>query len=202
MIMIFITQVPCNTLQHLLPRDIYIFSIPDTSISRVTSETHRGAAAVSHWDTDTLLVFRPLNNGKEVPRWGVAEIKKMSLPTTGRCYQTREWGQPTNGSAARRHGSQSQHYSFFGVVDRTLTQFFWSTGWEVISKFPSQSSLRLAVTLVRVIVKTGLSRLSLNMPQPCQQLPAITPAQARNKPSRSHNCLERGKTFLPQFYEK
>ena len=26
------------------------------------------------------------NNGKEVPRWGVAEIKKMSPSTTGRCY--------------------------------------------------------------------------------------------------------------------
>ena len=68
------------------------------------------------------------NNGKEVPRWGVAEIQKMSPSTTGRCYQTREWGQPTNGSAARRHGSQSQLYSFFGVVDRTLTHFFWLTG--------------------------------------------------------------------------
>ena len=30
----------------------------------------------------------------------------------------------------------------FGVVELTLTQYFWSTGWEVISKFPSQSSLR------------------------------------------------------------
>ena len=26
------------------------------------------------------------NNGKEVPRWGVAEKQKMSPPTTGRCY--------------------------------------------------------------------------------------------------------------------
>ena len=25
------------------------------------------------------------NNGKEVPRWGVAEIQKMSPSTTGRC---------------------------------------------------------------------------------------------------------------------
>ena len=28
----------------------------------------------------------PWNNGKEVPRWGVAEIQKMSTSTTGRCY--------------------------------------------------------------------------------------------------------------------
>ena len=28
---------------------------------------------------------RPWNNGKEVPRWGVAEIQKMSPSTTGRC---------------------------------------------------------------------------------------------------------------------
>ena len=30
---------------------------------------------------------------------------------------------------------------FFSVVDRTLTHFFWSTGWEVLSKSPSHSSL-------------------------------------------------------------
>ena len=35
----------------------------------------------------------------------------------------------------------TQLYSFFGVVDQTLTHFFWSTRWEVISKFPSHSSL-------------------------------------------------------------
>ena len=29
---------------------------------------------------------RAWNNGKEVPRWGVAEIQKMSPSTTGRCY--------------------------------------------------------------------------------------------------------------------
>ena len=27
----------------------------------------------------------PWNNEKEVPRWGVAEIQKMSTSTTGRC---------------------------------------------------------------------------------------------------------------------
>ena len=27
----------------------------------------------------------PWNNGKEVPRWGVVEIQKMSPSTTGRC---------------------------------------------------------------------------------------------------------------------
>ena len=30
---------------------------------------------------------------------------------------------------------------FFSVVDRTLTHFFWSTGWEVLSKSLSHSSL-------------------------------------------------------------
>ena len=63
-------------------------------------------------------------NGKETYRWGVAEIQKMSPPTTGRCYQTMEWGEPTNGSVAQRHSSQSQLYSFFGVVDQTLTHYF------------------------------------------------------------------------------
>ena len=30
---------------------------------------------------------------------------------------------------------------FFSVVDRTPTHYFWSTGWEVISKSPSQYSM-------------------------------------------------------------
>ena len=51
------------------------------------------------------------NNGKEVPRWGVAEIQKMSPSTTGRCKQTRELGQPTNRSLAQRHSSQSNGFA-------------------------------------------------------------------------------------------
>ena len=62
------------------------------------------------------------NNGKEVPRWGLLRYRKwvpqqlgdvadMQLP----CYQIREWGQPTNRSTARRHGSQSQGLIIFAV---------------------------------------------------------------------------------------
>ena len=43
-----------------------------------------------------------------------------------------------------RHGDTAANHNsthFFGVVNRTLTLFFWLTGWEVISKFPSHSSL-------------------------------------------------------------
>ena len=69
----------------------------------------------------------------------------MSPSTTGRCYQTREWRQPTNESAAWRHGSQSQLYSFFWCGRPDPYSFFWSTGWEVISKFPSHSSLDTAL---------------------------------------------------------
>ena len=32
-----------------------------------------------------LKALNPWNNGKEVPRWGVAKIQKMSPSTTGRC---------------------------------------------------------------------------------------------------------------------
>ena len=32
-----------------------------------------------------ITAFIAWNNGKEVPRWGVAEIQKMSPSTTGRC---------------------------------------------------------------------------------------------------------------------
>ena len=42
---------------------------------------------------------------------GVAEIQKMSPSTTGRCKQTRELGQPTNRSLARRHSSQSNGFA-------------------------------------------------------------------------------------------
>ena len=38
---------------------------------------------VQEWVTE--LRVQPWNNGKEVPRWGVAEIQKMSLLTTERC---------------------------------------------------------------------------------------------------------------------
>ena len=132
---------------------------------------------------------------------GVAELQKMSPPTTGRCYQTREWGQPTNGSAARRHGSQSLHFSFFGVVDQTITQYFWSTGWEVISKFPSHSSLVWAVavgcyavmaaghplaeggtvtsTATIDLLSTLCSRQQPVQPQPVHQQPNISTTDTR-----------------------
>ena len=43
---------------------------------------------------------------------------------------------------------------FFSVVDRTPTHYFWSTGWEVISKSPSHYSMPFALTAI-----------------PCQSLP-------------------------------
>ena len=84
--------------------------------------------AIGSGDFSLCCVFNysspPWNNGKEVPRWRVAEIQKMSPSTTGRCCHTSEWGQPTNGSKARRQGSQSQLYSFIGIIDQTLNHFF------------------------------------------------------------------------------
>ena len=71
-----------------------------------------------------------------------------------------EWGEPTNGSMARRHSSQSQLYSFFGVVDQTLTHFFWSTGWEVISKFPSHSSLVFSLMMTWFLANVYLEFIS------------------------------------------
>ena len=38
-----------------------------------------------HIYINKLPASRSWNNGKEVPRWGVAEIQKMSPSTTGRC---------------------------------------------------------------------------------------------------------------------
>ena len=39
---------------------------------------------INKWECGVAGVL-PWNNGKEVPRWGVAEILKMSPSTTGRC---------------------------------------------------------------------------------------------------------------------
>ena len=59
----------------------------------------------------TILCCESMEEWEGGSQMGVAEIQKMSPSTTGRCYQTREWGQPTNGSAARRHGSQSHGFA-------------------------------------------------------------------------------------------
>ena len=52
--------------------DYYYICILATTLSTILALLH---AALLAW-----------NNGKEVPRWGVAEIQKMSPSTTGRCY--------------------------------------------------------------------------------------------------------------------
>ena len=41
----------------------------------------------------------------------LGDVADMQLP----CYQTREWGQLTNGSAARQHGSKSHGLIIFDV---------------------------------------------------------------------------------------
>ena len=65
------------------------------------------------------------NNGKEVPRWGVAVIQKMSPSTTGRCSRhaaavlsNKGVEQPTNGSAAQQHGSQSHGLIIFDIQEK------------------------------------------------------------------------------------
>ena len=65
----------------------------------------RDSSLIFHQGRGRKSVCVAWNNGKEVPRWWVAEIQKMSPSTTGR------WGQPTNRSAARRHGSQSHGFA-------------------------------------------------------------------------------------------
>ena len=53
----------------------------------------------------------PWNNGKEVPRWGVAEIQKMSPSTTGICsrHTADQW---ERGTATRQ----------------SITGEFWASG--------------------------------------------------------------------------
>ena len=66
--------------------DILVFCI-----GQETGDTDSFEASPWNWVVMNVLLPSQLqytkswNNGKEVPRWGVAEIQKMSPSTTGRC---------------------------------------------------------------------------------------------------------------------
>ena len=107
-----------------------------------STRTHnrRGGECLTVWGLGVGYWQRRM--GRRFPDGGLLRYRKWVPQQLGDVADI----QPTNGSAAQQHGSQSQLYSFFGVVDRTLTHFFWSTGWEVISKFPSHSSLSAIVS--------------------------------------------------------
>ena len=53
------------------------------------------------------IMGRRLRYRKWVPPQQLGDVADMQL----QCYQTREWGQPTNGSAAWQHGSQSHGFA-------------------------------------------------------------------------------------------
>ena len=60
--------------------------------------------------------------GRRFPDGGLLRYRKWVPQQLGDvadmqllCYQTREWGQPTNGSATRRHSSQSHGLIIFAV---------------------------------------------------------------------------------------
>ena len=59
-------------------------------------------------------VFTPWNNGKEVPRWGVAEIHKMSPSTTGRCSRVIKQGSGDSRPMGARHGDTATNHSVVG----------------------------------------------------------------------------------------
>ena len=90
-------------------------------------------------------LFNPWN-GKEVPRWWLLRYRKWVPQQLGDeaviqlpCYQTREWGQPTNGSMARRHCDTWTYYICCpGVVNRSLFAVqAWSNLWDLIWEPPS-----------------------------------------------------------------
>ena len=56
-------------------------AVPYIGTSRNITDSRAGAGSKFKVNTEP----EPWNNGKEVPRWGVAEIQKMSPSTTGRC---------------------------------------------------------------------------------------------------------------------
>ena len=64
-------------------------------------------------------VLDPWNNGKEVPRWGVAEIQKMSPSTTGRCSRHAA-NQSERGTATRQPITQTYYIWRAGVVGKTI----------------------------------------------------------------------------------
>ena len=88
----------------------------------------------------TILCCESMEEWEGGSQMGVAEIQKISPSTTGRCYQTSEWGQLTNGSAAWGHGSQSQLYSFF-LCGRPDPYSFFLVDRIVISNWCSHSSM-------------------------------------------------------------
>ena len=64
--------------------------------------------------------------GRRFPDGGLLRYRKWVAQQLG---DVNKQGSGDSRLMGARHGSQSQLYSFFGVVDRTLTHFFWSTGW-------------------------------------------------------------------------
>ena len=64
-------------------------------------------------------IHDPWNNGKEVPRWGVAEIQKMSPSTTGRCSRHAA-NQLERGTATRQPITQTYYIWRAGVVGKTI----------------------------------------------------------------------------------
>ena len=63
-------------------------SVQDPERARMENLNYLLSKVFDGWRmaTNKVLITDAGNNGKEVPRWGVAEIQKMSPSTTGRCY--------------------------------------------------------------------------------------------------------------------
>ena len=72
-------QVGASHGRSLIPSFVLHFGQNKSFLNWVTF--YLPAAVASYFN----VLFDTPNNGKEVPRWGVAEIQKMSPSTTGRC---------------------------------------------------------------------------------------------------------------------
>ena len=68
----------CKIMKTIIEKIAHLFICDTLALSVAAAGLGNNATVFTTTDS--------WNNGKEVPRWGVAEIQKMSPPTTGRCY--------------------------------------------------------------------------------------------------------------------
>ena len=103
---------------------------------------------------------RSWNNGKEVPKWGVAEIQKMSPSTTGRCKKTREWVLPTNGHGSQSYGFDVQVWSNLCICCPGVVELVRSNLGTSFPLFYVQVPFKFSRSLCRQLLQHGLkSRL-------------------------------------------
>ena len=113
-------------------------------VNIVQFSAHISKCFCSSWYNHSVFSqLRPSNNGKQVPRWGVAEIQKMSPSTTG----SRPIG--------ARHGDTSANHTDLQYGCGRPCVFavrVWSNLWDLIWLWTSHYSMVVGLCLLHCIV--------------------------------------------------